>query len=881
MRRPLVIISIACVTGIIIGVYLKNSISFIFAVNLMLTLIFIINKIVRFIKIKNIYENIILISLTTLIIAEMSTVSFINKYENINDNLNERTIYAEAMVCGDIKETEYSYTVNAKITKINNNKNNNNARNYKEDNNSKNYNNDKKYNNIKIILIVKKNKKDNESNSKLMKKLEFGTKIKLAGEYTAPEGQRNFKGYSYKEYLMTKEIYGTVKIENSNDVETIKKNQSNFFEKMINKVANLLKRKVEILLPENSASLLKGILLGDCTDISSDIKENFKECNLSHMLAVSGAHLSYLIIGINIILSKKIFGKRASKIITIFGIIIFMNITNMSPSIERAGISSIICIIASLIHRKPDSINAVAIAVLCTVIKNPLSILNVGMQLSYAGTLSLLLFANGREENNSSGILKNSEKKEESKEIVKLKEKTEKQKEDNKDEREIEKINANIFWNLCKRIMKYLLESIKVTLCANILIMPLTVYKFNIISLNFILANLVAGPLLGLSLILGLIMLVTSFVSLNIAKLFSVILNIILIILMKSTKLISQIPYSNITVITPHLISIVIIYTIIFLGYYIAKSPELRKKLKTKNKLIIKTITIVLSIAIISVATLRLLEEKKLKVYFVDVGQGDCTYLKTPSEKNILIDGGGNRDKEKYDVGKKVLLPYLLDRRVKKLDYIIVSHFDADHAQGLEAVIQNIKVKNIIVCKQASNSALYQEIMKLCKKKKVNIITVKRGQTIKVDKYVHFEILHPGDIMLDDGKGGLNANAIVAKMYCTIKNKTTTIMFTGDIEEKAEEELVKIYGDKLKADILKVAHHGSKTSSTAGFLKCVSPKIALIGVGKDNTFGHPNSGVLSRLENINAKIYRTDKLGEITVTISKNKTSIKTMIKDK
>lgn len=843
MRRPLVIISIAYVTGIIIGVYLKNSISFIFAVNLMLTLILIINKLVRFIKIKNIYENIILLILITLIVAEMNTVLYINKYENINENLNERTISAEAIICGDIKETEYSYTVNARIKKINTSKNHNNdnARNYKEDNNSKNYNNDKKYNNIKIILIVKKNKKDNESNSKLMKKLEFGTQIKLAGEYTAPEGQRNFKGYSYKEYLMTKEIYGTVKIENSNDVETIKKNQSNFFEKMINNVSNLLKRKVEILLPENSASLLKGILLGDCTDISSEVKENFKECNLSHMLAVSGAHLSYLIIGINLILSKKIFGKRACKIITIFIIIIFMNITNMSPSIERAGISSIICIIASLIHRKPDAINAVAVAVLCTVIKNPLSILNVGMQLSYAGTLSLLMFANGREENNYRETIENSEK--------------------------------------GKNIKKYLVESIKVTLCANILIMPLTVYKFNTISLNFILANLVAGPLLGLSLILGLIMLVTSFVSLNIAKLFSFILNIILIILMKSTKLISQIPYSNITVITPHLISIVIIYTIIFLGYYIAKSPELRKKLKTKNKLIIKTITIVLSIAIISVATLRLLEEKKLKIYFVDVGQGDCTYLKTPSGKNILIDGGGNRDKEKYDVGKKVLLPYLLDRRVKKLDYIIVSHFDADHAQGLEAVIQNIKVKNIIVCKQASDSVLYQEIIKLCKKKDVNIITVKRGQTIKIDKYVHFEILHPGDIMLDDGKGGLNANAIVAKMYCTIKNKTTTIMFTGDIEEKAEEELVKIYGDKLKADILKVAHHGSKTSSTAGFLKCVSPKIALIGVGKDNTFGHPNSGVLSRLEDINAKIYRTDKFGEITVTISKSKTGINTKIK--
>ena len=867
MKRPLVIISIAYVTGIIIGVYLKNSISFIFAVNLILTLNLIINKLVRFIKIKNIYENIILLSLITLIVAEMNTASFINKYENINDNLNECTIYAEAIICGDIKETEYSCTVNAKITKINNNKNNNNASNYKEYNNSQNYNNDKKYNNIEISLIVKKNKKDNESNSKLMKKLEFGTKIKLAGEYSAPEGQRNFKGYSYKEYLMTKEIYGTVQVESSNDVEIIKKNQSNFFEKMINKLSNLLKRKVEILLPENSASLLKGILLGDCIDISDDVKENFKECNLSHMLAVSGAHLSYLIIGINLILSKKIFGKRASKIITIFIIIIFMNITNMSPSIERAGISSIICIIASLIHRKPDAINAVAIAVLCTVIKNPLSILNVGMQLSYAGTLSLLMFANGREENNSREIIENNEEKKKCKEIVKLKEKIKEQQEDKKYNRENEKINANIFWNLCKSIKKYLEESIKVTLCANILIMPLTIYKFNTISLNFILANMVAGPLLGLSLILGLIMLVTSFVSLNIAKFISFILNIILIVLIKSTKLISQIPYSNITVITPHLISIVIIYTIIFLGYYIARSPKLRKKLKVNKKLMLKTIAIVLSITIISVATLNLLEEKKLKLYFVDVGQGDCTYLKTPSGKNILIDGGGNRDKEKYDVGKKVLLPYLLDRRVKKLDYIIVSHFDADHATGVAQILGKIDVSSIILTRQLEENDIYRHILSIAKEKKIKLIYVKEGDVLKIGG-IKISIIHPENKLMINNP--MNNNSIV----CKVEYNSFSMLLTGDIEMEAEELILR-KNINLKADVLKVAHHGSKTSTTGEFLKAINPKVALIGVGKNNNFGHPSNEVIQRLKENGTRIYRTDENGEISITVNKKGRIIK------
>lgn len=132
---------------------------------------------------------------------------------------------------------------------------------------------------------------------------------------------------------------------------------------------------------------------------------------------------------------------------------------------------------------------------------------------------------------------------------------------------------------------------------------------------------------------------------------------------------------------------------------------------------------------------------------------------------------------------------------------------------------------------------------------------------------------------------GLNANAIVARLnyklntdnnakktfnVSNITKQYFTMLFTGDIEEDAEKELVKIYGDKLKSDILKVAHHGSKTSSIQEFLEAVKPQIALIGVGQNNTFGHPNSGVIERLEKINTKIYRTDINGEISIKVNKN-----------
>ena len=123
---------------------------------------------------------------------------------------------------------------------------------------------------------------------------------------------------------------------------------------------------------------------------------------------------------------------------------------------------------------------------------------------------------------------------------------------------------------------------------------------------------------------------------------------------------------------------------------------------------------------------------RNLKIYFVDVGQGDSTFIVTPKNQTILIDGGGNRNPEQYDIGEKVMVPYLLDRRVKKSDYIIVSHFDADHAQGLEAVIRTINVKNIVISKQASRCSEYEKIMDLCKERKIKVIVIKRGE-----KYVY------------------------------------------------------------------------------------------------------------------------------------------------
>lgn len=848
MKRPLLVVTIAYIIGIIIGVYLQTSISFIFAVFLILILFTISIKNIIFAKLlknnkdtklieenniikptknsvtlksfKNLKKVIVIVMLSTLI--SIVRVQYLNsKYEKIY-SLDEQKIQIVGTICDQIKETDYKYAVTVKL--------------------------DKTYKNTKLTVYFDK-KVDT-------RKLEYGNQILVTGTYSAPNTSRNYKGFDNRRYLQAKGISGTVKA--NNDLTVIKTKNINIVSLLINKLSCKFRRNLEIIFNERVSGLALGILLGDNSKIQVDIKENFAECNLSHMLAVSGAHLAYLVLGINTVLNKKIFGIRNQKILRITLISIFMIITNMSPSVVRAGISAIIAIISTLIYRKQDTYTTICIALLITLISNPFALFNIGLQLSYLATISIVIFY--------------------PKMTNKISPKS-----------KISKCNLNKIMLTKGKISNYVFNSIMLTISANVLILPLLIYNFNEIPLNSILSNLFAGPILAGCIILGFLVLIISIVSMPLAKIFAIPLNLLFNLLITLTSIISKMPFGNYTVVTPYLITVVLFYVIIFLY------------LKNKKKLIKILITFTLIIFVANQLLSFFILNNALKIYFIDVGQGDSCLICSPTGKKILIDGGGSRDSEKYDVGEKVLVPYLLDRRIKTLDYILMSHFDADHAQGLESVIKNLKVKTIIISKQASICSEYEKIIKLCKEKKVKVIVVKRGTKIEIDKYIFFEILHPGDRMLDDGKGGLNANAIVAKLYYKINkqnkmlsistmlnennssivnSKTNnkieisenseyfTMLFTGDIEKEAEKELVKIYGEKLKSDIIKVAHHGSKTSSTYEFIQAVNPKIALIGVGKNNTFGHPNSGVLERLENIKVKIFRTDLNGEITIEIA-------------
>ncbi len=263
-----------------------------------------------------------------------------------------------------------------------------------------------------------------------------------------------------------------------------------------------------------------------------------------------------------------------------------------------------------------------------------------------------------------------------------------------------------------------------------------------------------------------------------------------------------------------------------------------------------------LFIVVLLIITWVLIEEKEnrfLKIDFFDVGQGDAIFIETLANQQILIDGGPDLTiLEK--LGKE--LPFW-DRYI---DLIVLTHPEHDHINGLIEVIKRYKVGGILTNGIVRDTAEYKEWKKIIKEKNIPIYIAQAGELISLDNNIKLFILYPFENLLGKTSKKTNNTSVVAQLIY----KDFELLLTGDIEKEVEQKLINS-GIDLKSDILKVPHHGSKTSSTKDFIKAVSPILAIIQAGKDNPFGHPHQIVLERLNSNNIAVFRTDKDGDIEV----------------
>lgn len=519
IKRPLLIVAIGVIIGIIYGLYLKISIAI--TVIILALLLFFIQKN----KAKVFYffakrRKVILIIFISMIISNLYTIYLDRKYEKVYQEI-PKNIKMIVTVVSEAKETEYYYSYEVK------------------------------FQNKKFIMYLKKNN---------FPKLTYGMSVLIEGEYIKPQESRNYKGFNYKEYLQTRKIYGSIKV---NNLRIVKECNVNFIFKYSNIVRNKILKVANEILPKDTQGLLTGILIGETEDISDEINEAFSKSSLSHILAISGSHITYIVIGLSFILSKSRISRKSTHGVTIIFLILFMFITRFSPSVVRACIMGIIMLFSKIIYRKLDVLNSIALSLIILLIYNPFSIKDIGLQLSYLGTIGIICF------------------------------------------------NKPVLVFLKKYLNEKIAETLSVTISAQIVILPIMVLNFNSISTVFIISNLIAVPLSGVIILLGYATIFIGMVSLKIGKIIAIILHGLIKLLIWVAEFTANLPFSSITVKTPMIINVILYYAVIIV---IVRKNRIRKfiSLNIKNKVIKLIVFVIILFNIFP---------KNLTIHFIDVGQ--------------------------------------------------------------------------------------------------------------------------------------------------------------------------------------------------------------------------------------------------------------------
>ncbi|OGC11472.1 DNA internalization-related competence protein ComEC/Rec2 [candidate division WOR-1 bacterium RIFOXYA12_FULL_52_29] len=371
---------------------------------------------------------------------------------------------------------------------------------------------------------------------------------------------------------------------------------------------------------------------------------------------------------------------------------------------------------------------------------------------------------------------------------------------------------------------------------------PLIVYNFNQFSLAGIISNFIVLPWIETLVVFGFSTAMIGFIFLPLAKVLGGTLWLGLAFLDLIAKAIAALPAGSAYVRQVPFIWLAVYYLVLL---------NLIKRLATREG--IKRA--VFLFIIVFFLPLFIGGEKGLVVTFIDVGQGDAAFIECPNGRKILIDGGGEEsDKGRgYDrIGKMVLLPFLRKQGVNKLDLVIATHPHADHIGGLNEVLRSVKVDNLIDNGEVLNSPAYRRFQELIALNKIRRVVGRVGMTLNLGE-VNAKILWPSDL-----DGTVNGNSIVLRLAYG----ATSFLFTGDLDDQSEARLLG-RGENLRSTILKVGHHGSATSTSDEFLAAVSPKEAVISVGKRNRYGHPSKKALAKLAPLG--LLMTKDVGAVTI----------------
>lgn len=671
-------------------------------------------------------------------------------------------------------------------------------------------------------------------NTEKIPNVKIGNIIKVRGKLRQFEEAANKGNFDSRKYYLSLGFYGkieagTIEIINS-DYSGIRQGLYELRMEIIERLEKLCSDNNGIFsIINNKNGIIGAIILGDKTDIDSDIKELYSVSGIAHILAISGLHISFIGMAIYRLLRRR-FRFLFSAAVSIPVVLSFGIMSGFGISTIRAIIMFILKIIGEVLGRKYDAITAISLAGLVLLVQNPFVVCNSGFQMSFGAIIAIVLILPIVEE-----IL-------------------------NTDNKIIKVISANFTISL---VMNPILawnyyELPTFSFLLNIVVVPL---------MSVVIVSSIAG--IFCSCIMFGFGKVVIFPGCGILELYTFLCNII-----------NKSSVASIVVGQPKVTIIIVYYAILLVVLFglknirtkytraekerniIKKETGLVLEKKAKKERRIKGQNVKLRLAcIVGFLLLNCLiyyiPNQGFYITFINVGQGDGILIHGDNGTKVMVDGGSTSEKQ---VAKNCIVPYLKAEGIGTIDYSIITHTDKDHISGILEILENnnsnrIRIKNLVMPDINMKDDTYNELIEKAKLKKINVLYIKKGDTLSLGK-TKIKCIYPETTTTASDKND----------YCTVlsvKNKTSKILLTGDISKEIEE--------KIKDDIeenytvLKVAHHGSNYSSSEKFLKKVNPKYSIISVGKNNSYGHPGNETMERLRKQGGVIYRTDEKGGITI----------------
>lgn len=567
-----------------------------------------------------------------------------------------------------------------------------------------------------------------------------------------------------------------------------------------------LKRHIEETFPPTLAAEAQALLIGFQENVDEEINRAYQKLGITHLFAISGLHVALVSLLFFQLLLRMRIRREVATISLLILLPMYALLAGGAPSIWRAVSVVELIMLAQYFRWKIPMDDALSISFIVFVLLEPGAVFQVGFQLSYLAAYSLVY---------SSRIL----------------------------------ASYSNFW----------VQSFYITFVCQILVYPLLLFHFYEISLSSFIANIFFVPLFSFIILpINLLVLLLTFFPFPLDSILFFVYEPLRTALTNFILFIQQPIVQMWNPGKPSIMWLLFLYGSVFFTFYLLDQHASLKKI---------FIALLVPACIFHVQPFL---HNDLKFAFVNVGQGDCIVIELPYRKSaIVIDAGGllrfEQEKWKgrktpYEVGRQVVVPYLKGRGIQSIDIFVLSHADADHVEGAEEVLREVLVKEVHVTPGSLAKPVMNDFLHELKKSNTKVMEKMAGYKWETGATT-FEYLWPREIEYEGNNDSL---------VLLVKHQAFQALFTGDLEQEGEEQLIRLYYEKLRdINLLKAGHHGSKTSSIEEFVNATNPKFVVFMAGKNNRYNHPHIDVVNRFAAQNIPHATTGLDGTIEVTVSK------------